>query len=585
MKQDLRFEGVQEAAYDVVLFASFILFVPVAFGVAVISKLVNVHKVLNSKESTDKNMDARRLAFNLQRLGLASATEREEIKRYIEGWYVNGNYACFLSHFKNEAAAEARVLKLELVRSLNTQEDQIFLDADNLLDLNDLLTDVKESDAIVLLYTKSLLSRPWCLLELVTAVENKVPIILVRIASGKSAGDPSKIEAILEDLGGYLAKSENPTAEATLTAFGTSAAAVASTIKSVLVKAAMKDNCVTFDPHQSSRVMHAAVQQLAQALVRDACPENKPLLADIIQAEPEPWESTREFAVFIVHEQTIGAVEDQAKLVKDWLLRRSGLDPSKVEIQGHGQERNESQDAAIAADKADCVLLLQSANCLREPRCLASLSGAAEAGIPIVPVVLLPSSSEQQHIMYSFDTAKPHLQSLAGKLEPAGECTLANDWCPLVAEHSVHISCCFLDSAAPSRLRSDQTAGGHHRPSGRGGWLRPQCGPPQCHIQAARAWHRSGAAHTCTSVIITHGAPIANALICVPLASHAQNEIDTQMAEIERTLRQRSAEQRTAPPTPKAVIIEPADIKVAVPSTEKEPLFRAENRFETEKKV
>ena len=57
------------------------------------------------------------------------------------------------------------------------------------------------------------------------------------------------------------------------------------------------------------------------------------------------------------------------------------------------------------------------------------------------------------------------------------------------------------------------------------------------------------------------------------------------MAEIERTLRQRSAEQRTAPPTPKAVIIEPADIKVAVPSTEKEPLFRAENRFETEKKV
>ena len=56
--------------------------------------------------------------------------DRTELRRYIDGWSVKGKYALFLSHFKAEAEAEARVLKLELVRSLRTQEDQIFLDAD-----------------------------------------------------------------------------------------------------------------------------------------------------------------------------------------------------------------------------------------------------------------------------------------------------------------------------------------------------------------------------------------------------------------------------------------------------------------------
>lgn len=129
-KQDLTWESWNESVYDVVLFTSFLLMVPMAFVAAVATKLLHVHRLLNLKKGQDIWQDRRLLAFHLQKLGLASVDDRTELRRYIDGWSVKGKYALFLSHFKAEAAAEARVLKLELVRSLRTQEDQIFLDAD-----------------------------------------------------------------------------------------------------------------------------------------------------------------------------------------------------------------------------------------------------------------------------------------------------------------------------------------------------------------------------------------------------------------------------------------------------------------------
>ena len=63
-----------------------------------------------------------------------------------------------LSHFKNEAAAEARVLKMELIRTLGAKSDQLFLDSDNLSDLRELLDCVRQSDALILMYTSEILS-------------------------------------------------------------------------------------------------------------------------------------------------------------------------------------------------------------------------------------------------------------------------------------------------------------------------------------------------------------------------------------------------------------------------------------------
>ena len=57
-------------------------------------------------------------------------------------------YAAFVSHFKAECAAEARLLQLELEARF---ERDVFLDSDDLCDLRSLQDNVKSSDVIVLL--------------------------------------------------------------------------------------------------------------------------------------------------------------------------------------------------------------------------------------------------------------------------------------------------------------------------------------------------------------------------------------------------------------------------------------------------
>ena len=198
---------------------------------------------------------------------------------------MRGKYAVFLSHFKGEAAAEARILKSELVRSLRAKEQQVFLDSDNLFDLRELLKSVSESDAIVMLYTAGVLTRPWCLLELQAAAKSHKPLILIKIANSYVA-DTAEIAAILDSLPTFLDE-HNPSAGATLAENNTDAAAVASDIRGILAAAAVQP--LTYDPHQSSLVMQSQMQALAAALVSHACPENDDLLPDFTPGDEEHW--------------------------------------------------------------------------------------------------------------------------------------------------------------------------------------------------------------------------------------------------------------------------------------------------------
>ena len=82
-----------------------------------------------------------------------------------------------------EAAAEARVLKSELVRGLRVQDEQVYLDSDNLTDLRELLDAVRASDVVVLMLTDAVLSRSWCLAELDTAVKANIPIVVLQVSA------------------------------------------------------------------------------------------------------------------------------------------------------------------------------------------------------------------------------------------------------------------------------------------------------------------------------------------------------------------------------------------------------------------
>merc|ERR1719253_2404772 len=57
----------------------------------------------------------------------------------------------------------------------------VFLDSEDLTDLDKLVDRVTKSANLVVLLTTGVLTRPWCLIEIVAAVRSKVPLVPVKI--------------------------------------------------------------------------------------------------------------------------------------------------------------------------------------------------------------------------------------------------------------------------------------------------------------------------------------------------------------------------------------------------------------------
>eukprot|EP00927_Polykrikos_kofoidii_P059590 TRINITY_DN54737_c0_g1_i1.p1 TRINITY_DN54737_c0_g1~~TRINITY_DN54737_c0_g1_i1.p1 ORF type:complete len:1044 (-),score=135.19 TRINITY_DN54737_c0_g1_i1:39-3119(-) len=101
----------------------------------------------------------------------------------------------FLSHYKQEAGTEATLLYEELTQLVqadplhpaNELVTPIFVDSEGLDDLQNLTMHVAQSDCLVLLLTSNVLSRPWCLIEIVTAYRAEVQIVPVEVQSRRFA--------------------------------------------------------------------------------------------------------------------------------------------------------------------------------------------------------------------------------------------------------------------------------------------------------------------------------------------------------------------------------------------------------------
>ena len=102
---------------------------------------------------------------------------------------VEKKYVAFISHHKtNTASALATILKSALennssnASASNDDIRKVFVDQEEgHLDLSQLFIHIQESKTLILLLTKEVLHRPYCLLELNHAIINKIPIITVRI--------------------------------------------------------------------------------------------------------------------------------------------------------------------------------------------------------------------------------------------------------------------------------------------------------------------------------------------------------------------------------------------------------------------
>jgi hypothetical protein len=432
LKNNLAIEVVTEDAYDFFLFISFIALVPVAFVVSVINKVRFMNKAVANGLSLKsvEPAEMRRRSFELHLVGLSTDADKENLRRFIDGWKCSKEYVCFLSHYKMEAAAEARIMKAELARSLKIQDKQVFLDADNLTDLRDLLQCVEETDIFILMWTADVLSRPWCLAEINAAVNAEVPILVVQINNSFSS-DMKNIDTILDNLPGYLEDTNPKAIEQLREQCQLDPIAVAKTIKKGLSHAkTTTEEQLTFDPNQSSVMVQSQIHALAKAMVKVACPENAALLPDLAPVPQEPWTVARSIAIYIVYAEQDPLIKKLAENTKEWLRRRCDLAPELISLCSDSSAGRSISDVTPGdcddvADNVDTVLMLQSKQVLADPRSLARLYVAVTNRAPVVPVHLTSSKEELKSKLWDFETAGSTLDRLDEVLAPADAAALS----------------------------------------------------------------------------------------------------------------------------------------------------------------
>ena len=111
-------------------------------------------------------------------------------------------FAAFLSHFKLECGTEARLVQLQLKpiiekNPIEGSKPDIFLDSDDLSDLRNLLEYVVNTKVLVLLQSKGVLTRPWVICELFTAIKNEVPIVALNVKNANPYDYASAAEFLL----------------------------------------------------------------------------------------------------------------------------------------------------------------------------------------------------------------------------------------------------------------------------------------------------------------------------------------------------------------------------------------------------
>eukprot|EP00429_Kryptoperidinium_foliaceum_P006860 CAMPEP_0176023690 /NCGR_PEP_ID=MMETSP0120_2-20121206/11562_1 /TAXON_ID=160619 /ORGANISM="Kryptoperidinium foliaceum, Strain CCMP 1326" /LENGTH=748 /DNA_ID=CAMNT_0017356857 /DNA_START=26 /DNA_END=2268 /DNA_ORIENTATION=+ len=108
-------------------------------------------------------------------------------------------YQFFLCHHKADMGAFARWLKMELVGDPAVLGD-VFLDSDNLDSLDRLLNFVAaDTQSLVVLGSRSIYSRPWCIAEMATAYGNGVGLLVLALP-GYSAPTREAIPGMFEGL-------------------------------------------------------------------------------------------------------------------------------------------------------------------------------------------------------------------------------------------------------------------------------------------------------------------------------------------------------------------------------------------------
>lgn len=109
------------------------------------------------------------------------------VQRVVLEPFAAESHFVFLSHSKMEAGTEAALMRAELEQMVSEEMSRvrfnipIFLDADDLTSLEGVQKAVRKSHNLAVLLTNQVLSRPWVLIEIVTAFASNAQLLPVKV--------------------------------------------------------------------------------------------------------------------------------------------------------------------------------------------------------------------------------------------------------------------------------------------------------------------------------------------------------------------------------------------------------------------
>lgn len=324
-----------------------------------------------------------------------------------------------------EAASDARYMHDILRKMLKSP---VFLDSSTLNDLRNLITEgVHKSDTLVLLATKAVLTRPWCLLELIETFEIGIPVVLVQMANGGFTFEAARHFATnLEEEMKVL----NPSGLALLhSKIGPNLDNLKQTVHKVLD--ANQSNPIVFDSHAGDSAMVATMKDVIERMamltnrkikwsggflephkrkLQEAQKMGEELIATALSTGLTAKRCiTKHLELEVTNtESAIFLCCSRRHSLKHARVLRSQL---AVKI-GRGCAIGGGQNSSSFINESELCLVLLSKLLLTDPSALFEIWLALQRQIPIVTVVLTGDG-------YSYDEASEVLANLQTEMENA----------------------------------------------------------------------------------------------------------------------------------------------------------------------
>ena len=315
-------------------------------------------------------------------------------------WPAEKSYACFLSHYKMEAASDARLLHDMLAKMLRYP---VFLDSANLTDLRQLISNgVADSDVMLMLGTKGLFSRPWCLLEVVHSARLKVPTIIVEIKN--SGFDAKESQRYIDNLEETMGTDDPSSLDLLHEHLGQDLTELKAACTAVLTSSTDDSKMLSWNPNASDAELIACLKDITDEMAEAIGSKlewksNDPSRLSHKQRKPSAAHLTCPALHLVCNTDE---VLTEARVLQTELAMR--LD-RLVSIS------NATGSKDTVAHSAEALAVLLSKHVLHEPTALMEIYDAVQQGKPILPICLIGCG-------YDFKDAQAHLGDLEGQLGP-----------------------------------------------------------------------------------------------------------------------------------------------------------------------